>query len=244
MTDAKRTIVTLCGSTRFYPAFQRANYEETMAGRIVLSVGFYPRDGAEHGESLGCTREQKRDLDLLHFDKIAMSDEILVLNVDGYVGESTRNEIAYAMLHGKRVRWLEDVDPDWLRVFKVKDLDQRIAAHVAAGRGPLVRDESRAAPGWELVDEARGMYGRVSGLTDRQGTWADYDDEHGYAPALAVLGHDNVSITRADAQFVAALCRDVSITESEDGEFEASEANVARAQRIEACIGTPTEESR
>jgi hypothetical protein len=34
--------VCLCGSTRFYEAFQRANYEETMAGRIVLSVGFYP----------------------------------------------------------------------------------------------------------------------------------------------------------------------------------------------------------
>ena len=33
------TIVCLCGSTRFLDAFRRANLEETMAGRIVLSIG-------------------------------------------------------------------------------------------------------------------------------------------------------------------------------------------------------------
>ena len=36
------TIVCLCGSTRFYDTFQQANFDETMAGKIVLSVGFYP----------------------------------------------------------------------------------------------------------------------------------------------------------------------------------------------------------
>ena len=102
----QRKIVTLCGSTRFYEAFQRANYDETMAGNIVLSVGFYAGAVGEHGETTGCTPAQKVALDALHFDKIAISDEVLVLNVDGYVGDSTRNEIAFALLNDKPVRWL------------------------------------------------------------------------------------------------------------------------------------------
>ncbi len=35
----KRTIVTLCGSTRFSQAFRDANLQETLAGKIVLSIG-------------------------------------------------------------------------------------------------------------------------------------------------------------------------------------------------------------
>ncbi len=101
-------IVCLCGSTRFYGAFQRANYEETMQGRVVLSVGFYPHSQTQaHGEEIGCTEEQKRTLDDLHLRKIDLADEILVLNVGGYVGESTAREIVYAEEHGKLVRFLE-----------------------------------------------------------------------------------------------------------------------------------------
>lgn len=101
------TVVCLCGSTRFKATFDRANYEETMAGRIVLSVGFFIH--SEHGESIGCTAKQKIVLDDLHKRKIDLADEILVLNVNGYIGDSTRSEIAYAMVHGKRVRYLEGV---------------------------------------------------------------------------------------------------------------------------------------
>lgn len=91
-------IVCLCGSTRSYEAFQKANCEETMADNIVLSVGCFSRD---------TTPEQKAALDGLHFRKIAMSDEVLILNVGGYIGESTRNEIAYAHSLGKKIRYLE-----------------------------------------------------------------------------------------------------------------------------------------
>lgn len=106
----KPTVVTLCGSTRFYPAFQEANFRETMAGRIVLSVGFYPHKGVEkteHGEFVGITPEQKEGLDVLHKQKIDLSDEILVLNVGGYIGDSTKGEIRHAIKTGKKVRWLE-----------------------------------------------------------------------------------------------------------------------------------------
>lgn len=101
-------IVCLCGSTRFYQQFQEANYQETMAGRIVLSVGFYPHAQKEaHHEERGCTPEQKIALDVLHKQKIDLADEILVLNVGGYIGTSTRSEIRHAVATGKPVRWLE-----------------------------------------------------------------------------------------------------------------------------------------
>lgn len=129
----KRKIITLCGSTRFYRAFQEANYRETMAGNIVLTVGFYPHAAEEaHGEARGCTPDEKLALDELHFDKIAISDEILVLNVDRYVGDSTRNEIAYALLLDKPIRWLEGGD-EWLEE-NAHDLGRRVAEHAKAGR--------------------------------------------------------------------------------------------------------------
>lgn len=107
-----RTIVCLCGSTRFYEAFQRANYDETMAGKIVLSVGHYPHSSEQaHGESVGCTPEQKIALDELHKRKIDLADEVYVLNVGGYIGDSTRSELEYAREHGKAIRFLEPEQP-------------------------------------------------------------------------------------------------------------------------------------
>lgn len=104
-------VVCLCGSTRFYAAFQEANFRETMAGKIVLSVGFYPHsDGQEHGEHIGITPEQKEALDQLHLCKIDLADEVLVLNVGGYIGTSTAREIAYAHARGIRVRYAETKD--------------------------------------------------------------------------------------------------------------------------------------
>ena len=101
-------IVCLCGSTRFYQQFQQANYEETMAGKIVLSVGFYPKRG-DHNELVGCTSEQKTALDELHKRKIDLADEVLVLNVGGYIGESTRSEVEYAEKLRMPIRYLEPV---------------------------------------------------------------------------------------------------------------------------------------
>lgn len=106
---SKPTIVCLCGSTRFYKYFMEHNYLETMAGKIVLSVGFYPHAAAEmHGEGVGITPEQKEELDQLHLRKIDLADEVLVLNVGGYIGQSTARELAYARQHGKVVRFLEE----------------------------------------------------------------------------------------------------------------------------------------
>lgn len=105
------TIVCLCGSTKFRDAFMRANYQETMAGKIVLSVGFFMHSpetwySAVSGQTVGCTPEQKIKLDELHKRKIDLADEILVLDIGQYVGQSTMSEINYAVAHNKPVRYL------------------------------------------------------------------------------------------------------------------------------------------
>src|SRR5258708_3183324 len=95
-------VVCLCGSTKFREAFQRVNRVETLAGKIVLAPGCFQGD-----DGLDWSSEVKQQLDELHLRKIDLADEILVVNVGGYIGQTTRWEIAYARRLGKRVRWLE-----------------------------------------------------------------------------------------------------------------------------------------
>ena len=96
-------IVCLCGSTRFMDAFQQANKDLSLAGKIVLTVALVTSD-ATNSE---VTVEQKVKLEVLHRQKIALADSIYVLNVGGYIGESTRSEIEYAKSLGKPVVYLE-----------------------------------------------------------------------------------------------------------------------------------------
>lgn|SRR5512138_337734 len=101
------TVVCLCGSTRFMDVFEEATIRETLAGKIVLSVGCNLR--ADHEFWSDKTPEEtdalKARLDALHLRKIDMADEVLVLNVDGYIGDSTRREIAYAVSLGRHVHF-------------------------------------------------------------------------------------------------------------------------------------------
>lgn len=102
------TIITLCGSTRFKDAYYEQNKRLTHEGNIVLSVGDLDQTAAGRNVNVPLDPELKKRLDVLHFRKIDLSDEIFVLNVGGYIGESTRNEIAYAKKTGKVVRFLEE----------------------------------------------------------------------------------------------------------------------------------------
>lgn len=73
---------------------REANRALTFAGAIVVAPG-------ESGEAV--TDDQKAALDELHLRKIDLADRVLVVNPGGYVGESTRREIAYARAAGKPV---------------------------------------------------------------------------------------------------------------------------------------------
>ena len=110
--NTKPMIVCLCGSTRFRAEFEAANERETLAGHIVLAPGCFSRstpEEADRGIFRGCTEEQKLGLDELHKRKIDLADEVFVVNVGGYIGDSTRSEIDYAKKLGKPVRWLEAI---------------------------------------------------------------------------------------------------------------------------------------
>jgi len=112
----KPTVVCLCGSTRFHEAWLKAAFDESLAGRITVGVAFY-HCAREHGETVGITPEQKTDLDDLHLRRIDLADEILVLNVAGYIGESTARELAYAIVNRKGVRFLvPQAGEDYLRM--------------------------------------------------------------------------------------------------------------------------------
>jgi hypothetical protein len=107
---AKRPpIVCLCGSTRFWREFQRQNLRETLAGKIVLSIGAASGSDNDHFAHLTPQEFQrvKGELDALHLHKIALADEVLVLNCQGYIGSSTAREIKYAQSLGKPIRYLE-----------------------------------------------------------------------------------------------------------------------------------------
>ena len=96
-------IVTLCGSTRFKEQFLEAQKRLTLDGCIVISVGLFGHSGDGEVWKPGV----KEMLDDMHLRKIDMADEIFVINVGGYIGESTKREIAYAESTGKTVRYLE-----------------------------------------------------------------------------------------------------------------------------------------
>ncbi len=104
-------VVTLCGSTRFKDAFMEAQKRLTLEGNIVISVGLFGHSGDnEVWENMdeGTLTKTKEMLDDMHKRKIDMADEIFVINVGGYIGDSTRSEIAYALETGKTVRYLEE----------------------------------------------------------------------------------------------------------------------------------------
>lgn len=91
----KPVVVTLCGSTK--------------AGKIVLTIGCDTKSDDELFGHLSANEfdEIKIKLDELHKRKIDISDEVLIINIGGYIGASTRSELDYAIAKGKRIRYLE-----------------------------------------------------------------------------------------------------------------------------------------
>ncbi len=108
----KYPVVTLCGSTRFKEQFMEVQKRLTLEGKIVISVGLFGRSGDSEvwdGMDEGTLSKTKEMLDDMHKRRIDMADSIFVINVGGYIGDSTRSEIAYAEAHGKKVEYLESL---------------------------------------------------------------------------------------------------------------------------------------
>ena len=90
--QGKYKVITLCGSTRFKDAYMEAQKRLTLDGYIVISVGLFGHSGDNEvweGMDEDTLTRTKVMLDDMHKRKIDMADEIYVINVDGYIGEST-----------------------------------------------------------------------------------------------------------------------------------------------------------
>jgi len=100
-------VVTLCGSTKIKDVFALAMFQETLKGNMVFTIGCATHSDPELFGHLSHTEWMKTKiaLDHLHFEKIKLSDEILVLDVNGYIGLSTCDEIGCAMAYEKKIRW-------------------------------------------------------------------------------------------------------------------------------------------
>lgn len=94
------TVITLCGSKRFRDEFERLEVELTLAGHVVLTP-------TALDPSTELDAEERARLGRVHLHKIAMADEVLILNVGGYLGESTRREIEHARSSGIPVSFVE-----------------------------------------------------------------------------------------------------------------------------------------
>ena len=100
-------IITICGSTRFKDEMFEAAKKLTLEDHIVLMPTIF-----EHADNEELTVEQKIRLDNLHKQKINMSDAIFVVNVDGYIGESTFGEIDWAARNKKELYFLVNPNPE------------------------------------------------------------------------------------------------------------------------------------
>ena len=96
--------LTICGSMRFEAEMRKLAWAlETEQGYNVLQC-VYNDTGTQP------TPEQLQRLVAAHYRKIDLSDGIYVVNLGGYIGESVRNEIAYAKENRKTVMYYEEVD--------------------------------------------------------------------------------------------------------------------------------------
>jgi hypothetical protein len=100
-------IICLCGSSRFVAEMAVIAWEFEKDGHIVLGLHLlptgYPTKCADH---LAEAENVAAQMDALSLRKIDLADQVFVVNIGGYIGDSTAREIAYARAHGKDLRFL------------------------------------------------------------------------------------------------------------------------------------------
>jgi len=94
-------VITVCGSLKFQEQLIIASEDLELKGNCVLSV-IYPSKAKEL-----YTADEVALFGDMHFKRIDMSDAIYVVNVGGYIGDATRQEIAYAKSNGKEILYHE-----------------------------------------------------------------------------------------------------------------------------------------
>ncbi|MBR2206001.1 MAG: hypothetical protein IJ898_06580 [Prevotella sp.] len=149
-------VITLCGSTRFKDEFLEAQKRLTLEGNVVITVGLF----GHSGDDVVWTEGVKDMLDRQHQAKIDLADEIFVINVGGYIGDSTRREIAYAEFKGKSISYLEECR-------KASIYDNSIAIEELHDSGKLSDEDWEKASG-DLAEKREAL---IAEYNECQGPW-------------------------------------------------------------------------
>ena len=96
-------IVTLCGSLKFKNEMMTVAEKMALEGNCILTPVYPVSDKMER------TKEQLIKLKEAHFKRIELSDAILVVNINNYIGDSTKLEIDYAKKLGKEIIYYTDL---------------------------------------------------------------------------------------------------------------------------------------
>ena len=96
-------ILTLCGSLKFQKEMMTIAEKMALEGYCILTPVYPVSDNIEKNE------EQLIKLKEAHFKRIELSDAILVINVNNYIGNSTNLEIEYAKKLGKEIAYYTDM---------------------------------------------------------------------------------------------------------------------------------------
>lgn len=100
--------IALCGSTRFKSTFESWNHALAISGHTVYSLSLFGREATDIGKegNVIISESEKVTLDLVHLDKILNSQAIVIIDVGGYIGFSTKREIEWARLQRKNIYWI------------------------------------------------------------------------------------------------------------------------------------------
>ena len=115
MKEKRAPIVTLCGSMQFLDDFLKAESTLTMEGYVVLGVSVN-KQSDDNGISI-MSEELREKFRKATLRKIEMSDEVFVINRNGYIGESTKEQLLYAQELGKTISFMYINCPETCKSF-------------------------------------------------------------------------------------------------------------------------------
>ena len=96
-------IITLCGSLKFQKEMMIIAEKMALNGFCILTPVYQILESNEK------TVEQINMLKEAHFKRIELSDAILVVNVNNYIGKSTSLEIEYAKKLEKEIMYYTEL---------------------------------------------------------------------------------------------------------------------------------------
>lgn len=98
-------IITVCGSLRFIKEIMEITEKMELQGNCMLVPIYNPSKSSKDD----FTEEEALTLEKMHKERIKLADAILVVNVDEYIGNSTKNEIEFAKSLDKEIIYYTDL---------------------------------------------------------------------------------------------------------------------------------------